>query len=165
MSRTVVRWKPRSANSSLAAARSRSLVPPTNNCLKHSFQQGKPFIFCRGVTRWPLEEHRALCARRRSSVPAERQAACSLRPAMRARPIPLMLLALLAACAPLRRAGPARRAAPPPPPPPPPPPLRAGGERPSRRPLAARAGHARRRALPPPPPRALRRLAARSCRL
>src|SRR5207245_2789899 len=104
MSRTVVRWKPRSANSSLAAARSRSLVPPTNNCLKHSFQQGKPFIFCRGVTRWPLEEHRALCARRRSSVPAERQAACSLRPAMRARPIPLMLLALLAACAPLRRA-------------------------------------------------------------
>src|SRR2546427_3984796 len=57
MSRTVVRWKPRSANSSLAAARSRSLVPPTNNCLKHSFHQGKPSIFCRGVTRWPLEEH------------------------------------------------------------------------------------------------------------
>src|SRR5438093_681778 len=57
MSRTVVRWKPRSANSSLAAARSRSLVPPTNNCLKHSFHQGKPSIFCRAVTRWPLEEH------------------------------------------------------------------------------------------------------------
>src|SRR5438132_1570928 len=47
MSRTVVRWKPRSANSSLAAVRSRSLVPSTNSRLKQLFQQGKPSNFCR----------------------------------------------------------------------------------------------------------------------
>src|SRR5438132_3302627 len=102
MSRTVVRWKPRSANSSLAAASSRSLVPFTNRCLKHSFHQGKAGVQSRPAA--SRECRSAVAARRGSFVPAERQAACSLRPAMRARPTPLMLLAVLAACAPLRRA-------------------------------------------------------------
>src|SRR5206468_10402091 len=102
MSRTVVRWKPRSANSSLAAASSRSLVPLTNSCLKHPFHQSKAGVQSSAarVTGRPLGPGRTPRIQRPGGA-----ASGLLSPtAMRARPTPLLLLAVLAACAPLRRA-------------------------------------------------------------
>jgi Transglycosylase SLT domain len=78
-------------------------VPPTNKCLKHSFQRRNSFKAGRprqGMGAPRGEKHRRFSVRRGGKPLA------LLDPPMRVRPALLMLLALLAACAPLRRATP-----------------------------------------------------------